>query len=130
MGWPRIDGLRTMEIGTPGAMRKELTGLVLAGPKRGTAGLLSEYADEGEELERVGEVMVLVDDDITEIGRIRITAVDVVAFGAVSDEFARSEGEGYAGRREWAVAHRAFWERGGNAITDATPVVCVGFDLL
>jgi hypothetical protein len=31
MTWPRIDGLRTLELGTPGALRKELTALVLSG---------------------------------------------------------------------------------------------------
>ena len=77
-GWPRVDGLRTMELGLPGELRQRLTGLVLAGPKRATAGLLEEYAAEGEELEHVGEVLVVVDDDGAELGRIRITDVQVV----------------------------------------------------
>ncbi len=93
MPWPRIDGLRTMEIGSPGAMRAELTGLVLAGHKVGTAGLFDDYAGDGEELEHVGEILVLVDDVGAEIGRIRVTQVVTVPFTEVTDEFARSEGE-------------------------------------
>jgi uncharacterized protein YhfF len=50
VSWPRIDGLRTLELGTPGEMRARLTSYVLDGDKRGTAGLLAEYAEEGEEL--------------------------------------------------------------------------------
>lgn len=129
-GWPRIEGLRTLQLGGPGELRRRLTGLVLAGPKRATAGLHAEYAEKGEELEHVGEVLVLVDDDAAEIGRVRVTGVLVVPFDEVTGEFARAEGEGYAGHADWAVSHRAFWEREGAAVDDTTPVVCLWFDLL
>ncbi|GLY17585.1 ASCH domain-containing protein [Kineosporia rhizophila] len=129
MGWPRVDGLRTMELGSKGAMRAELNGLVLAGLKRGTAGLYSDYAAEGEELEQAGEVMVLVDDDLTEVGRIEVTGVQVVPFEQVTDEFARSEGEGFADWEEWALAHRRFWESAGETVSGDTPVACVSFRL-
>lgn len=60
--WPRIDGLRVMELGTPGKVRAELTGLALSGAKKATAGILPlDYEAEGEEVERVGERLVLVD---------------------------------------------------------------------
>ncbi|GAB6897360.1 ASCH domain-containing protein [Kineosporia succinea] len=130
MPWPRIDGLRTMEIGSPGAMRAELTGLVLAGHKVGTAGLFDDYAGDGEELEHVGEILVLVDDVGAEIGRIRVTQVVTVPFTEVTDEFARSEGEGYAGWQEWADSHRAFWEQYVEAVTDDTLVTCISFELV
>ena len=129
-GWPRVDGLRTLELALPGELRQRLTGLVLAGPKRATAGLLEEYAEEGEELEHVGEVLVMVDDDGAELGRIRVTDVQVVPFAEVTDEFARAEGEGYAGHADWAVSHREFWEATGAQVHDGTQVVCLWFDLL
>src|SRR4051812_49228890 len=62
MTWPRMDGLRTLELGTPGELRQELIGLVLSGPKRATAGLLSDYEIEGEALETAGEKLVLIGD--------------------------------------------------------------------
>ncbi len=129
MGWPRIDGLRVMELGSPGAMRAELNGLVLAGAKRGTAGIFADYATDGEELEQPGEILVLVDDDGAGIARIEVTDVDVVPFAQVTDEFARSEGEGFADWKEWAVAHRRFWEGEGEVVADDTLVACVGFRL-
>jgi hypothetical protein len=47
--WPRVDGLRAMELGAPGGMRQWLNGLVLAGRKRATAGLLDhDYVAEGK----------------------------------------------------------------------------------
>jgi uncharacterized protein YhfF len=75
-------------------------------------------------------VLVLVDDDVRELARVRVTAVDVVPFAEVTDAFARSEGEGYAGHADWAVAHRRFWEAGGAVVDDGTPIVCLAFEVL
>lgn len=43
MTWPRVDGLRALELGSPGETRARLNGFALAGRKRATAGLVSEY---------------------------------------------------------------------------------------
>jgi uncharacterized protein YhfF len=131
MTWPRVNGLRTIEFGTAGRLRRELTDAVIHGNKRGTSGLASlDYQAENEDLEHVGEQLVVVDDDGNSVGLIEITAVDVVPFAEVSDDFARSEGEGYEAHADWAQAHRAYWERLGAEIDDDTPVVCVRFDLV
>ncbi len=94
--WPRIDGLRTLELGTPGEMRDRLNALVLAGKKRATAGLLDgDYGNEGEQPEYVGERLVLVDNDGARIGEVEVTAVEIVPMRDVNWEFADSEGEGF-----------------------------------
>ena len=125
-----MDGLRTLELGTPGEMRQELVGLVLSGPKRATAGLLGDYEIEGEALETVGERLVLVGTQGERVGLIEVTAVEIAPFAQVSDEFARSEGEGFTGYADWAAAHRAYWERIGRRIDDRTQVVCLSFTLV
>jgi uncharacterized protein YhfF len=56
--------------------------------------------------------------------------LDVVPFAEVSDDFARAEGEGFAGHADWALAHCNFWQRSGVEVDDATAVVCVRFTLL
>ena len=127
--FPRIDGLRVMEIGTPGASRDGLTSLIRQGLKRGTAGLRSEYDAEGEELEHVGERMVLVDSSGRGIGYLTITAVVVTTFGEVTWEFAQSEGEGDADIEQWRESHRRYFARAhGFDVADSTPVVCVSFE--
>ena len=75
MTWPRMDGLCTLELGSPGPLRKELTDLVPAGPMRATSGLVKlDYESEGEPLEQVGERLVLVDvDDATPVVCVRFT---------------------------------------------------------
>lgn len=127
--WPRVNGMRTMELGAPGEQRARLTGYVLDGVKVGTAGLLGDYADEGEELERVGERLSLVDSEINELAVIEVTAVEIVPFAEVTWEFARSEGEGFTSIEDWRAAHAAYWAKAGVIVDDHTEVVCIGFRL-
>ncbi|WBB65667.1 ASCH domain-containing protein [Micromonospora sp. WMMD812] len=128
--WPRIGGLRTLALGTRGELRANLNALVLAGAKTATAGLLTEYAEEGEELERVGERLVLVDDDDRLTGVVLITGVEVVRFADVTWDFARSEGEGDRSIEDWRAGHSSYWARVGTPVTDDTEIVCLRFRLL
>lgn len=113
----------------PGEQRDRLTALITSGVKRGTTGLLSEYTDE--ELERVGERMMLVDSVGAGIGIIEVTDVQLVAFGDVTWEFARSEGEGDTDLEQWRNGHRRFFAEADGVDVDLhTPVVCVSFDYL
>ncbi|RKN46422.1 ASCH domain-containing protein [Micromonospora endolithica] len=127
--WPRIGGLRTLALGTPGELRNNLNTLVLAGVKTATAGLLTEYAEENEDLERVGERLVVVDDDGALVTVVEVTGVDVVRFADVPWDFARSEGEGDRSIEEWRAGHSGYWARVGTPVTDDTEIVCVRFRL-
>ena len=40
MAFPRVNGLRALEMGTPGEFRDELNALILSGSKTTTTGLL------------------------------------------------------------------------------------------
>lgn len=128
--WPRIGGLRTLSLGTPGELRANLNTLVLAGVKTATAGLLTEYAQENEQLEHAGERLVLVDDDDALVGVVEVTGVEVVPFAQVPWEFARAEGEGDRDIEEWRAGHAAYWARQGTPVTDDTTIVCVRFRLV
>jgi uncharacterized protein YhfF len=128
--FPRVDGIRTIEIGTPGASRDKLVGLVLHGNKRATAGLLSEYEAEGEPIEHVGELLAMVDSDGTHVGTLEVTRVDVLRFADVPDEFALAEAEGDLNASDFRASHLAFWTRIGESINDDTLIVTVYFNLL
>lgn len=128
--WPRIGELRALALGTPGELRATLNTLVLAGVKTATAGRLAEYAEEGEELEQVGERLALVDDDDALAGVVEITGVDVVRFADVPWDFARSEGEGDRSIEEWRAGHSAYWARLGTPVDDDTPIVCLRLRLV
>ncbi|MFJ4091360.1 ASCH domain-containing protein [Kitasatospora sp. NPDC089913] len=128
--WPRVNGMRSMELGTPDGIRAELNSLVLAGRKTATTGLLAEYAEESEELELPGERLALVDDEGGFVAAIEITGVEVTTFGEVTWEHARAEGEGDASLAEWREGHRGYWSRLGTPVEDATAVVCLAFRLV
>lgn len=129
MTWPRIGGLRVMEIGTPGEMRQWLNGLILEGRKKATAGLLSDYAAEGEELESVGERMPLVDDEGKPVAMLVITKVETHRFIDVPWSFAASEGEGDESIEEWRDGHRRYFEGVGTPVDDDSLITCISFEL-
>lgn len=128
--FPRVDGLRSIEFGTPGASRALLVDLVLNGSKRATAGLLHDYANEGEEVEHVGELLAMTDNDGAHVGTLRVTRVEVLRFADVPDEFALAEAEGDLNAADFRASHLAYWSNVGEAVTDDTKVVTIYFDLL
>ena len=132
MTFPRINGMRCMELGARGTpLQDELNALVLSGVKVATAGLLVDYAVEGEELETVGEEQFLIDGSLEPIARIRLLRVDVVPFCDVTWAFAQAEGEGFVDLDDWRAAHRRYWAReSGVDVSDDELVVCLWFEVV
>lgn len=126
--WPRVNGMRTLELGSPGGLRDELNALVLGGAKTATATLLAEYADESEDIEFPGEILALLGNDGAVLGELRVTSVTTLPFAEVTWEFARAEGEGCADLAHWRRSHLAYWrDVEGRQVDDSTPVVCLRF---
>lgn len=128
MKFPVVDGLRALELGTPGPMRQRLNTLVLEGKKRATAGTLDEYVVNEKEF--VGEHLALVDDDLTRVATVRVTETQEVPFGDVPWSFARAEGEGHESIEEWREGHRRYWNNQGLLVSDATPVFLLYIELV
>ena len=128
--FPRIDGLRSIEFGTPGKSRETLVNLVLHGSKRATAGLVDDYAKENEPVEHVGEFLAMVDNDGVHVGTLRVTRVEILRFADVPGEFALAEAEGDLNAADFRASHLAYWTGVGETIDDDTKVVTVYFDLL
>lgn len=129
MTFPVIDGRRSVEFGVPGNMRQWLVGLVIDGLKRATAGLVAEYGREGEPIEQVGEVLVVVDDDGAPVADIVVTRVEHSRFADVPWEFVAAENEGDASVEDWRAGHERFWTAVGEQVDDDTEVVLVWFEL-
>ncbi len=128
--FPIVNGLRSIEFGTPGESREKLVYLVLHGNKRATAGLLSEYEYEKEPIETVGECLAMVDNNGAHVGTLQITKVEVLRFADVPNEFAVAEAEGDNDAADFRASHLAYWSRVGEVVTDDTPVVTLYFELL
>ena len=130
MAFLRVNGLRSVEFGTPGPMRNRLNDLIINGNKRATAGLLKEdYIDECEEIEFVGERLAILDNDQKKIGVIKVTRVEVLEFKDVPTEFALAEAEGDLSGDDFRQSHSEFWSSVGVDVKPETKVVTVYFDL-
>ena len=130
MAFLRVNGLRSIEFGTPGPMRNRLNDLIINGNKRATAGLLKEdYIDECEEIEFVGERLAILNNDQKQIGVIKVTRVEVLEFKDVPTEFALAEAEGDFSGDDFRQSHSKFWNSVGIEVKPETKVVTVYFDL-
>ncbi|MEU0288458.1 ASCH domain-containing protein [Streptomyces sp. NPDC006147] len=128
--WPRVNGMRALELGTSGEMRERLNALVLAGRKTATTGLLAEYVEETEGLEFAGERLALLGNDGEYVATIEITGVELAPFGGVTWEHAAAEGEGDRSLDEWRTGHSRFWAGVGTPVVEETPLVCLRFQLV
>lgn len=128
--FPVVNGLRSVEFGSPGEMRNKLIDLIINGNKRATAGLFKDYAEEGEPLEHVGELLAMVDNENQQVGTLKVTRVEVARFADVPDEFALAEAEGDLSGDDFRESHLAFWTREGEHVDDETEIVMVYFDLV
>lgn len=95
------------EFAFPGPLRDQLVAAILDGSKTATSSLVIEYRDEP--LPEAGKREVVVDSDNRPVAIIETTHVTVGRLADVSDDFARAEGEGFAGHAEWRVGHERFW---------------------
>ena len=130
MAFLRVNGLRSIEFGTPGQMRDRLNNLIINGNKRATAGLLKEdYLDEGEEIEFVGEKLAILDNQQKPIGIVKVTRVEVLDFKDVPTEFALAEAEGDLSGDDFRQSHLKFWNSVGIEVLPDTKIVTVNFDL-
>jgi len=127
--FPRVDGLRSIEFGTPGSSRETLVNLVLQ-DKRATAGLFAEYEQEGEPVEHVGELLAMLDNQGQHVATLKVTRSEVMRFADVPDEFALAEAEGDLDAADFRASHLAYWTGVGEQITNDTLVVTIYFELL
>jgi uncharacterized protein YhfF len=121
-------------FGDSAELADELSALVVHGPKRATAGLLSDFGPDGEPLPEAGVYSVVLDGRDRPVCVIRTTEVVVKPVGAVDAAFAWDEGEGDRTVDWWLAAHRAFFtrdlERRGLPYSDDLPAVFERFELV
>ena len=106
--------------------------LVRDGPKRATAGPLSEYGDGTEvgPMPVVGELNIVLDGAGSPVCVIRTIEVAVRRFGDVDEAFAWDEGEGDRTLSWWRQAHMWYFSEQGTRIDEDTLMVLERFELL
>lgn len=89
----------------------ELIDLVLHGPKRATAGLVADFAAEGEPLPRVGGHWLACDGAGVPRAVLRSVELRIGPIETVDDAFSWDEGEGDRTRDDWLRGHRRYFAR-------------------
>jgi len=102
--------MRPIEFGFAGTpLRATLVAAVLRGEKTATAGLLVDYEREGDELPRIGERFLVLDNEDRGVAVIETTDVRVLRVDDCDLQFARDEGEGFESVADWRAAPDRFW---------------------
>jgi uncharacterized protein YhfF len=104
-----VTELPVAEFAFPGPLRDALVAAILDGTKTSTTGLLEEYRREGEPVEAVGALELVVDSDGVGVAVIETTEVEVRRMGDVDLQFAIDEGEGFESVAAWREAHVRFF---------------------
>jgi uncharacterized protein YhfF len=125
-------------FGDSPALADKLVALVMTGPKRATAGLLSDVDPPGQPgdnpLPEVGVHSVLLDGRGRPVCVVRTTDVEVKPLREVDEAFAWDEGEGDRTRHDWLAAHTAYFTRQlagrGLPFTDDLPTIFERFELV
>ena len=99
------------QFGDHAVLADELLGLVLAGTKRATAGLVADFAHEGEPLPRIGGHWVVCDSAGVPRCILRSTDLRLGPLASVDDAFAWDEGENDRTRDSWLAGHLAYFTR-------------------
>lgn len=123
----------TFFFGDRQSLADELAALVLAGRKRGTAGLHWAFEADRKPLPYPGALSVVTDWAGTALCVIETIGVDIVPYDQVSAEFAAVEGEGDLSLSYWREAHWDYFcrecTRVGRVPAQDMPVVCERFVL-
>ena len=99
------------QFGDHAALADELLDLVLAGTKRATAGLVVDFAHQGEPLPRIGGHWVACDGSGVPRCVLRSVELRIGRLDSVDDSFAWDEGEGDRTRDDWLRGHRRYFTR-------------------
>ena len=112
----------------------ELAQLVLAGTKRATTSSLWSIEAEGESLPMEGEISIITNWQGEAQCIIKTTAVEILPYREVSQEFAAAEGEGDKSLQYWRRVHKEAFthelEDLGLVFSEDMPVVCETFEVV
>lgn len=117
-------------FGDSPALADELLELVVAGTKRATAALVSEFADEDEPLPRVGGHWIACDGTGAPRVVLRSTELRLARFDDVDAAFAHDEGEDDRTLASWRDAHRRYWTRSRAAWSEDEEIVLERFTVV
>lgn len=112
----------------------ELAELVLEGTKKATASLFATYEFENEAPPKQGDHSIIINWKGEAKCIIKTTNIEVVPFKDVTEEFAKTEGEGDKSLKYWKNCHWDYFSREsrliGKEFDENMLVVCEKFEVV
>ncbi|EIU7557992.1 ASCH domain-containing protein [Providencia rettgeri] len=105
----------------------ELVALVVNGRKTASCSSLKSYLSE--DLIKIGGINIILNGAKEPKCVIRTTALKLIKFNEVTEEFARKEGEGDLSLDFWRAGHKGFFTREG-CFSDDMELVAEEFELI
>jgi uncharacterized protein YhfF len=101
----------SLALAEPGPERDRLVCAAIRGEKTAASRLEIVVELEGSAIPAEGERFTLLDSNGGAAARVKVTTVERMAFGQVSDDVAKSEDPFLANADEWRAARRESWSR-------------------
>jgi len=107
----------------------DLADKTLRGEKTATSSLYDYYVGGLKEMSRVGDLVRVVNSADETVCIVKITRIDIVLFGNITEEFARQEGDGSLDN--WLSIHIPYYSEKlraiGAELTPETRLLCEWF---
>lgn len=130
----QVEGFSATAFGHSRTVADELAALIAEGHKRAHATLERDFEQEGDELPRPGEHIVVLDGRGAPRAIVRLRHVERRYFNEIDDEFAFECGEGDRTLAWWLTAYRQDFaeraEREGFQVGERAVLILEHFDLV
>lgn len=111
-----------------------LARLVMDGKKKGTSSTKDNFENVGEVIPIVGDLHIITNWDNIAQFIIQTTAVNIVPYKDVTEEFARKEGEGDLSLEYWQEIHEPIFKieqrNCGKEFNENIEIVCEEFEVI
>lgn len=124
----KYPGALAWSFGDSPEMADELSDFVVKGIKTASCCSLSSLQSE-ELVPKIGSHHIILNGKDVPVCVIRLTLMRLVRFSAVTEEFARKEGEGDLSLSYWRKEHKAFFTREGS-YSDDMELVAEEYELI
>ncbi len=124
--------MKKIQFGVTAYEIDDLAHKVIIGVKIATSSLYDYYLLGKKKQSKVGDVFSILNSTKVEVARVRITKVELMRFGDITEQFVIEEGDGSFDN--WLIIHESFYSKQlseiGKELNFETLLVCEWFELV
>jgi len=128
------DAFQVRWIGLDADTTNQIIELITAGDKTGTFTLPWVVEQTGQPEPAVGDLIILIDFEGVPALVVRLTEIELVSFGAITEQHTAIDGTPVRDLNVWKPMHTDYWNRMlapfGLSVSDNMPVLVEKFELI